>query len=409
MRAVLHRPSGTEERTADELANGLVALGPAAVPVLYELVTGRGLELLVGEEWRPADWSCEPEAIPGLCLLALERAPTDAVIKEIERALADEPSHQDRLVLLRLLGAKGSAAGLALAFRDAAELGDLELLRPRVRTALREALAAILRRDPSSWSLLDKALAKLEPATREVLVDAIGDTGQKQGMAVLVRLLQAGQPSRARVVENMARLECARPWDLAGQTMEHAARLLNSQEAAERALAARVAGSVHALEVIPELIALVDDSEPLVSRCAVEALAALADLPLGSESGAWEAWHQRERNWRETSWTPLLDALVSARPGPANEALRELVGHPLYRHEAALAIADCLALQPHAVALAACAELESLGSHWALPGLIATLEQAQPQLRAAAWRALRALTGEERKLVPALWRSLVDA
>jgi HEAT repeat protein len=409
VRAILRRSAVSEVRSEGEIASRLAALGPGAVPLLYELVTGRGLERLVGEEWRPLEWACEPEEIPGLCLHALERAPTAAVLAEVERAYAHEPSYPDRLVLLRLLGAKGSAEGLDLVFRGADELGDMELLRPRVQTALREALASILRRDAQAWPRLHEALAELEPATCEVLLDAIGDAGCKPGMAVLVRLLRNGPPSRARVVETMGRLECARPWDFAGQTFEHARPLLRSQDGAERAQAARVLAAVHALEAIPELIELVDDSEPLVRRCALDALTALAALPLGNEAVTWEAWHQRERAWRDTRWNELVETLVSAPPGVANEALRELLRHPLYRHEAASVVAASLPQQPRAVALAACIELQHLGSRWALPGLVAALEQQQPQLRAAAWRTLRALTGAEHELTPALWRSLVDS
>ncbi len=409
LRAVLARRSPSDERTADELVRGLARLGAPAVPALYELATGRGLESLVGEEWVPSAWSCEPEQIPELCALALESAPTAAVLEHLAGVLDAGPTDHEHLVILRVLAGHGSAEGLELTLRSASELGALELLRPRVRAGLRAALSSILRREPRAFERLHKRLDTLEPATREVLVEAIGEAGRKPGMSVLVRMLDDDQPARARVVEAMAVLERARPWDLGGQTMEHCGPLFRSPDPAERALVARMVALLHDLDSVPELLALASDSDALVRRCALRSLADMATLPFSSEVETWESWYLREQAWKEEHWTRLLAALVATQPGPANEALGELTQHPLYRHEAAYAIADCLAEQPRVVALAACVELENLGSRRALPGLVAALEGGPAQLKAAVWRALRRITGQERALSLELWRAWIDS
>ena len=126
VRTVLARRAPLETRTPSELADGLAALGPAAVPQLYELATGRGLEALVDGEWLPSAWSCEPEAIAELCANALERAPdAAAVLAHLARALDAKPNDHERLLILRILAGQGSAAGLELVLRSASELGDL--------------------------------------------------------------------------------------------------------------------------------------------------------------------------------------------------------------------------------------------------------------------------------------------
>lgn len=411
VREVLQRRSRMDGRMPAELVAGLAALGPDSVPTLYGLVTGRGLEALVGEGWQPAAWKCRPEEIPALSAQALERAPMRAVIEHLARALDDEPTDQERLVILRILAGQGSAEGLDLVWRSASELGDLELGRPSVNRALREALVSILRRDRQSWTILEKRFEKLEPAACLALVEAIGAAGQARGMELLARSFTRGSPAPEHIAEAMAELELACPWTLAGRTMEHCSPWLTSRASAECARAARLAGRLHALEALPTLIELASHVDGLVRRCAVDALRTMAGLPLDfdADAGAWSGWYERELTWKEERWEPLLETLVSDRTGPANEALRELAAHPLFRHEMARTVAESLCEQPRAVALSACTELERLGSRWALPGLVSALEDAQPELRAAARRALCALTGETRELSVEPWRALIDS
>lgn len=409
LRGVLARHVATEERAPSELVARLAALGPAAVPTLYEQVTGRGLEALIGADWQPSAWHCEPEEIPGLCTAALERAPGTAVREHLGRVLDGEPTFQERLIVLRILGAQGSAAGLALVLRDAVELGELELGRPSVRLALRTALRGILVHDAAAWGLLEKRLDKLELATCEVLVEAIGEAGLPRGMDLLARLFARARLAPERIAEAMAELERSRPWDLAGRTLEHCSPWLSSQDPAECARAARLAGRLHALEAVPALIELASHADGRVRRCASAALQEMAGMPLDLDPSGWADWYEHEREWKKECWEPLLARLVAREPGPANEVLRELTRHPLYRHESARALAESLGHQARAVAVAACTELERLGSRWALPGLVEALQASQPQVRAAAWRALCALTGEKRELAIEPWRALIDS
>lgn len=407
LRGVLMRRAASEQRTPAELAVRLAALGPEAIPVLYEQVTGTGLEALIGGEWQPSAWHCRPEEIPGLCAAALERAPAAAVREHIARVLDGEPTFQERLVVLRILGAQGSAAGLALVLRDAAALGELELGRPSVRTTLRAALRAILTGDPAAWVLLEKRIDELEPATCEVLVEAIGESGLARGMDVLARLLTRGRVATGHVAEAMAELEHARPWDLSGRTLAHCSDWLTSRDPRECARAARLAGRLHALEAVPALIELASHADGVVRRCATGALREIAGLPLELDPAGWAAWFEREHDWKDRRWEPLLGTLVAADPGAANEAMRELARHPLYRHESARVLAESLGRLARGVALAACAELERLGSRWALPGLVTGLQLRQPHVRAAAWRALCTLTGEKHELASEPWRALI--
>jgi len=409
LRSVLRRRSADDERTPAELVAALAKLGPASVPVLYAMTTGRGLEELVGEEWVPAEWLCDPEDVPGLCASALERAPVDAVLAELEHALERGPGFQERLVILRVLGAQASADGLALVLRDARELGDLELERPSVRLALCQALRSILRGDARAFVRVEGELDELEPWLCELLAEAVGACGRARGMAVLEGLFVRDDLARERVLEAMAELEVSVPWELTGRTLEHCRAWLDGQDPAARARVLTLAGRLHALELVPTLIEAVGGAEPLARRCALDSLRGMAALPLEPDVPALTVWLEREQRWKDARWPMLFRTLREGAPGDAHAALRELGRHPLYRHLAAREVAESLSELPRAIVPTACAELERLGSRWALPGLLDALADPLPQLRAAAWRALQGLTGESQALSVELWRELVDS
>lgn len=409
VRAVLQRRSAADARTRDELVGALASLGPTAVPSLYGLVSGKALEAFVGEDWEPTRWLCAPEDVPGLCVAALERAPTTQVLVELERALERDPNLEELLVLLRILGAHASVDALPVLLRAAREIAPMELESSSVRQPLREALRAILHRDARAFARLEAELDQLEPGLCAVVVEAIGSSGRAPGMALLESLFMREGMVPAQVVEAMVELELAVPWELSGRTLNRCHTWLEGQDSAARLRAIGLVGRLHALEFAPELIELVAEEDPLVRRCALEALRSMARMPLQADAPALLAWLEREQTWRNERCPELFETLREAPPGAANEALREFARHPLYRHQVARELSECLDQLPRPIATRACAELERLGSRWALPGLLETLADAPPQLRAAAWRALQALTGEEHELSLELWRELVGS
>ncbi|MSR62500.1 MAG: HEAT repeat domain-containing protein [Planctomycetes bacterium] len=409
-RAVLRRRGPKDARKSEELVASLAALGAQGVPELYELGVGRGLDAFIGAEWVPGDWLCEPEGIPPLAQQALERAPRAAVLAELATVLGGEPTTPELMIVLRLLGAQRSSGGLDLVLACATKLGDMEVLRPSVRLALRDALENILSVDPRAWPEVESALAGLEPAVCRVLVEAIGATQRSEGMRILKRLFGREEPPAELVAESMAELELERPWEFGGQTLERCNSWWNDSDPARRAQMARLAGRLGTAEHVPALVDLLAESDKMVKRCATLALESLAgggSLP--ADEAGWDAWYEREQAWRETRWPALLETLTGEQAGPANEALRELSRHPLYRGEAAQALAGVLNELPLTVALAACLELERSASRRALPGLVNTLEGEAPQLRSAAWHALRVISGEQRELSVPLWRELVGS
>jgi hypothetical protein len=408
IRALLLRSSPAEKaREPKDLAKVLAALGAEAVPELYEIATGRGLDGLIGEEWVPELWPCLPEELPALAEDALVLAPRAAFLAELESVLAGECTVAELRIVLRLLSDPRVKGELELVLRCAEKIGDLEVLRPSVRMSLRATLARILASEPQVWPGLEARFATLPPPFARVLVEAIGDAHRPEGMPILRRLCGRDEPPTGLVVEAMAALELERPWILGGQTLAAVKGWWIDSDARLRTQIASLAERLGGPAEVEALIRLTTDEQRGVRHAAELALSSIGrvDVP-GEAEGGWAGWFERERAWREERWGTLFELLRGSEPGPATQALRELAMHPLFRHEAAGQLAEGLAALPGVVAISACSELERSGSRRAIPGLAAVLAGANSSLRSAAWRALQSLTGSERPLADPAWREL---
>jgi HEAT repeat protein len=357
----------------------------------------------------PADWHCQPEEIASLCAQALERVPEGPLLECFKAALERGATFQEHIVQVRVLGARGAAGGLEILLRNATELGDLELGRPSVRATLRTAFSSTLRRDPRAWAPLEEVLLKDTSALDAVLVEALGECAEARGMSLLERLFERGRLAREELAQAMAMLEEARPFDLGGRTLAACARFWMSAQAGQRALVATLAGRVHALESIPQLIEFLSEEEGVVVRSAEQALTRLAGLPAASTSAEWTAWFEREQAWHRERFAPLCAELVGTQASKALEAMRELSAHPLFRHQSARALAEGLAHMKRAAAVAACRELERIGSRWALPALVAVLSSGPPALQNSAAAVTRALAGDAPVHDLARWRAWIGA
>lgn len=408
VRAALGR-RGDEERTSEELTRALVALGPKSIPLLYSLVLGSGLDGLIGKDWIPEAWACEPEEIPELSRRALTQMQAKEVIAHLTQVARSKPEIKERVVAMRILSGLRSSEGLELIWSTTEELGALELGYPSVRTAVRAAMGAILGHAPAAWEWVSERLDETDPATTQILVETLAEIRMPQGMAILEALLADGSLPEATLLHSMAELEAHSPWALAGRTAHHLEGRFLAREHERRALAAALAGRLLLASAVPELLLLLEDVDPRVRATAACALAQLSNRPADLDPAAWTRWYEAELTWREERVPKLLEALTGPRPGPASEALRELFTHPLWRAEVARETATRLAKAPHPVGLSACALLEQARVRHALPGLVQALEARDSRVKKAAWHALQGLSGASLPLDLAAWRDLVHA
>lgn len=405
VRHVLRRKHQDDQRTQRDLVLELAELGPERIPVLYDLVVGRGLDRLLGAggDWAPAAWVCEPDEIGAVSQQALERLPARHVVAHLEKELGGADLSQ-KLLALRILGGLGSQEGLELAWRTAASCGDRGLAHANVRRSVIAALGAILRDNPRAFEWVEERASEASPLLCLALVDSVVAAEDPRGMACLQALLREFPEQQAAVLEGMAELERLFPWRLAGGLTSHLTRLARSPDWEERRLFAALEARVHDVDLVPGLIDLLDDGDGRVQRAAVLAIEEVGRLPLGRDAAAWEAWYEREHAWWEQEGGALAETLLHTANGRATEALRELSQHPLYRHEAARTIGETLLRQPTPSCIQACNALITLGSRAAIPGLLAAIERGHAQLRNSAWRALRDLTTANLPLSADVWR-----
>ncbi|MEQ1894815.1 MAG: hypothetical protein ABL998_19915, partial [Planctomycetota bacterium] len=279
IRALLVRSRpGEKVPEPKELAQALAALGPPAVPELYEIATGRGLDALIGEVWVSEQWPCLPEELPPLAEDALALAPRAAFLAQLEAVLASERTVAELRIVLRLLADPRVKGELGLVLRCAEKIGDLEVLRPSVRAGLRATLARILSSEPQVWPGLEARLGTLAPAFTRVLVEAIGEARRPEGMPILRRLCGREEPPTELVVEAMTVLELERPWSLGGQTLAVCKSWWAHPDVAVRTRVASLAARLGGPEEVEALIRLSSDAQRGVRHAATLALEAIGSI-----------------------------------------------------------------------------------------------------------------------------------
>ena len=121
----------------------------------------------------------------------------------------------------------------------------------------------------------------------------------------------------------------------------------------------------------------------------------------------WRRWYAAETSWWQADAAGAFEALRDGSPFEVGNALRDLSRHRLSRHESAEEILPVLERGEAHLVAQACATLGALGSGLAKPGLREVLEHEDPTPRAAAWEALKAITGRtDLPADPAAWEGI---
>ncbi len=416
VREVLEHVPGRERRSEEHVRAALVALGEPAVPVLFGLTVGEGLEQVYGltpDEDAAFDldaWWCPPDTLPPLAHSALVALPADAVVDHVERRCTDDAPLELRMAIARVLGPLGSGRGLPLLSAITAGVPE-HLLRYRsVRTTLVGAWSSILTNDTAAHEQVPALFAAAAPPVRALLLDCLGAVERPHAAVTFGRLIGLDPTLDVTILEHAAALRARFPWldlwDPTGRletlTIDH------DWTARRRALVAlgRM-GSVRSFEQI--VVRLEVDDREAARDAARWALAEIAGVDRGPDPQAWRAWHAEQTDW----WLERGRALASELPpDPADvlEAVSALTQPRLYRHDAAAAIGTVLdARDDAAVVLAACAALRNMGSLRPVPALVRELDHADEDVRTAAWTALRALTGRDLPATRDAWRAYVVA
>jgi HEAT repeat protein len=392
VREVLRKRAPTDFRTEADVVRQLVALGGDALPALFALHAGE--EGVLPDEEDASVWWGAADQLGALATRALAGLPTAQVVAHLEERLAVDPSKETRLGAARALGALRSCAAVAPLLHIVASFDDLSLSYHSVYAPLEEGLADALVGDPASWKALRASLVSLSDVAARVVVRAVVRVDRPQAIPLLTDLLGRDRELDLVVLPELAELESRFPWRSPARSHGSLADLARSSDAELRRIGALLASPARASEEVDLLIELLPDDDSRVRRAARASLERLTGVRLGDAPEAWSAWLERELDWRVREGAELFERLEAGEPGAVTAALRRLARHPLFRAEIAARLVDLLddELDPIA-AVVACGGLAQVQARTAVPELVLALEHSDPRVSAAAWAALKALTG----------------
>jgi HEAT repeat protein len=404
VREVFSRRTELDRRTEKELVQELARLGADSVPALLDLVSGEGLEELLGPDQDEPVLVCSPDRIGGLALEALSLLPPGSVLECVRRREQAEPSREARLAHARVIGALHSASGLETLFAIASAFAK-ELCSPTVRTPLELALESILDRDPRAFHALEELLPKLEEESLALCAEALETVGRPEGASLLGKLLQRGGELELRALAALADLERRFPWRLHVDVRPQIRARLESADPKARRAAAIALGTVHDTEAFRPLIERLQDSDSEVAKAAEWALQRLSGTTAPKTPRQWNVWHQRELAWWSSEGERLRAELADPAPERSLAAVRELSQRRFGKDEIAADLGERVAgLTPELQKLT-CDTLARMDSTHCVPELVELLFHEDGAVRSAAWRALQALTEERFPAEPRIWEA----
>jgi hypothetical protein len=141
------------------------------------------------------------------------------------------------------------------------------------------------------------------------------------------------------------------------------------------------------------LIARLSDRDRGVCDSALWALRRLSGLAFPAEPTAWIVWNRGEVDWHRKMRPKLRADLASGDPTLVVAGLRAYSEHRTKRTELAAEVAGVLSNSRPELRRLACGVLQALGASSASGALATALQDSDPGVSEAAWKALVAITG----------------
>jgi HEAT repeat protein len=374
VRAAAEAPGGTAERAARVRAlgpEGIAALlaDPSLATAARELL-GPVLDGMADGEVRrlAAGWLEGGGGIFERALASLDEKPRAGLVEPLLCYLASTP-------------ADPRAAAVARARLDGI-----------VESAGIEPLLAAAAEDPP-----------LAPAVRAALAAALGRSGRPEAVAALAAIARDVTAGMARRTAALALADIADPRN--AQVAPLLALLAEGEDDALLvASAASALGRLRASEAVPALIGVLGSGDGGARQAAHAALCEIAGRSLPPDAAAWRAAWDAERARAERDLPLVLLELESGDPAVTIRAMREAASFVAARERVRPALLVFVAGESPGLRAAACAALGQLDDPAAVPALVAALDDPDPGVWDAAWRALRRITGKDLPAKSAAWR-----
>jgi hypothetical protein len=375
----------------------LVELGTDHLPELFAvLIDGRVTTYEEGQ----AQVLQLPARLAGPVRGALAQHPFRDVRAFLGDLVRRRPTEPEQRTALELLGRLGAADDVVLLARLADAPSGEQRVGRIVRSAFEQSLDRLLGNHPEARGLLDEVFLEAHPSHAAALVRRIGEAPPREALHELARLLGRMPEADALVLAELgtAGAQLVPPADVG--VLDDVRRYLNASRPELVVVAAVAAGKLRDDRAVPELIGLLEDS--LAATRAGESLRTISGQRFRN-AASWVAWYQAESTWWDTMAAEQLSTLATGAPAEVSKALMAVSRKCVYRHEISRAVVDVLRRDERDLLLMSCAVLGHLGSNVALPELIDALEHPYPEVRAAALKALRDITGRDHGSDPQAW------
>lgn len=401
--AVLRDAEGDPHSTPERVGLQLVVLGAGALPTVAELL---------GSGWLSPSDAADPATSRRLTKEELDalRAGVTGFGRQtslpLVQALDNEFSGTEtRAGALEILASVGRASDLQLAIAVATPSDGSTGEAQRLLRGLERTVEAITRRDPGVHREMTDLLRTAPYPVASALVRGVVAAGDHAALPALAADLDHESELAVLVLSELGRAARNAPRPLDGRLLHKVRSYLDSEDVLQVRAAAGAAAALGDFGSVDALIGLLSSPSPLLQEAGLLALRSLSGLVYGSDPQLWTAWHERERGWFEAHSVELFEDLGSPYASRVTGALCALAGHRYKRDEIAASVASALRHPNPDVRRLACSTLASLGSRPSARELVPCLEDPDPGMARAAWRALRTISGKDLPLDRAAWES----
>jgi HEAT repeat protein len=343
-----------------------------------------------------------------LLLAALAKFPVERVRAEFERRLPAPPAEPDPhlcIAELRIMAAIGRRSDLPnLSARAPREKGEIG---PTAAAALREAYAAILRREPEAFADQMQVLRSCDAGAAKQFLFALADLGDKRALPLLDQCARSIPELAQQAIVLLPKIGASGEPEFDQALCAWLVERLDPRRLEWTRASLRAIGVLDDGSQIPALLEQLDSPQDALREAALGALQQVSGLHLGASNGAWREWYARECLWQSSGRQEALTALESGPDALVAQALGAFGEHTLYKQQRAEDVLGVLQHGSPAMRLLACGTLARIGSTRALAPLIELFADADAQLSEAAWRAACTLAGRPLPRVPQEARELL--